>query len=287
MQHNAEVLLHEGKQAFDVAPIRRLSHSHAADRWLVAPASSGSESGIQSEGSHFCLTAVSGNDQSVFNYLELLTDETSTSFSLLDAYTPHPGSLIFLQPYRPSVMLSSLTRAQPLSAGQTATLLLAILSLRQRLAQTALFFSGGVAPHLRVDDEGAIAVDFGCPIVAASTDAVPTHPMSISRDFCSNLISDLRQHAQPEAFRVLEPKIGELFEYDDSEEFLEAAIHLITQQVTPAKISLEDLRLPKYPGLPRKHPLQDDSSLGSRTSLRLPRLRFGGRRTVPDTQPSG
>lgn len=287
MQHATEAILREGQQAFDVVPIRRLANSQEADRWLVVPGSSASESGLQSEGSHFCMTVARGNNQSVFNYLELLTDERSTSFSLLDVYTPNPASLIFLQPYRPSVMLSSLTRAQPLFAGQTATLLLAILSLRQRLAQMGLIFSGNVAPHLRVDDIGSLAVDFGCPIVAAPADCDSAHPTSHASDFYANLISDLRQHSELDAFRALEPKIVELFEYDDSEEFLEAAIHLVSQQVTPAKISLQDLKLSKYPSLPRKHLLRDDSSPGSRTSLHLPRLRFGDRRRALNTQPNG
>ena len=287
MEHNTNARLRDGQQAFDVVPRRRLTNSKSAERWLVVPASSASESGIQSEGSHFCMTLASGNSRDLLNFLELLTDEGITSFSLLDVYTPNPGSLIFLQPYRPSVMLSSLTRAQPLFAGQTATLFLGILSLRQRLAQMGLIFTGNVAPHLRVDDEGALAADFGCPISAASADVEAAHPTSTSSDFQLNLLSDLRQHSHPDAFRALAPKLEELFEYDNTEEFLEAAMHLITQQVTPAKISLEDLKLARYPGSPRTHPLRDGSSPGSRTSLRQHRLRFGDRTRVPGKQPSG
>jgi hypothetical protein len=224
---------------FNLTLQRKLSESANSSRWIVRPASSSvpvrDKSAPVEQLFELLLMPSTGDDAEKLAFTEVLADEYEGDGHLVDMLIDHEHGFAWLFSYEASLPLREVSRQSLLTAGQLASVLIAIVALGSRARNAGYCISGPDADALHVSSSAALSLKSATGFHAAAP---------ASRDCCargfdtSALMTLFAEVGEPVALEILRDIIQALDEASLDENALEVCLHLIREVLTPQEILL-------------------------------------------------
>jgi len=176
-----------------------------------------------------------GSDLEKIAFTEILADEFAGSGGLVDMVIDARFGFAWMFSYETRVSLRTISREHLLSAGQLATLLIALVALGSRARNVGYCISCPAADALYVGSSGAVTV-------AAATGF---HAVTENRGQCcaqgfdsASTLQVFKEVGEPDALPLIHEVIQSLRTISADENLLEVCIHLIQEVLIPQRIQL-------------------------------------------------